>query len=55
MGSRIASNSSAWAVGAVVNGVKPNAKNAAALTPKPTARRQRALALRDRRIRLVAR
>ena len=49
MGSRITSNGSAWAAGAVASGPRPNAKNALALPPIPTARRRRrALALLDR-------
>ena len=54
IGSRIASNSSALAVGAVVNGVMPNAKSAPIALLKPTTRR-RAFALRDRRLRFVSR
>src|SRR5580693_2332391 len=54
MGSRITSNGSAWAAGAVDSGPRPNAKNALALPPRPTARRwRRALALLDRSFRLL--
>src|ERR1700733_12686605 len=53
MGSRIASNSSAWAAGAFAHGVNPNANAAPAVALKPTARRRRALLLDDRRFRLL--